>query len=115
MAGADELSDIVDGLRAASAFALKTAAAQNGVGAALAQALLAGIEGRRLLSQGDLPQIRAAVAAFEGPLAALEAAGRRAPALRGHVRVRVGVRQRVRLLRGASRRRRRAPRWSRPA
>lgn len=73
--GAELFAD--DGLNAAAAIALKAAAAQNGVGAALAQAMLAGIEGRRVLAKGDAAAAVAAALAFEAPIAALLAAGRR--------------------------------------
>jgi len=73
--GAELFAD--DGLNAAAAVALKAAAAQNGVGAALAQAMLAGVEGRRVLAKGDAADAVAAALAFEGPIAALLAAGRR--------------------------------------
>jgi hypothetical protein len=73
--GAELFAD--DGLNAAAAIALKAAAAQNGVGAALAQAMLAGIEGRRVLAKGDAVAAVAAALAFEAPIAALLAAGRR--------------------------------------
>ena len=73
--GAELFAD--DGLNAAAAIALKAAAAQNGVGAALAQAMLAGIEARRVLAKGDAADAVAAALAFEAPIAALLAAGRR--------------------------------------
>jgi len=79
MLGAELFGD--DGLTAAAAIALTVAASQTGVGAALAQALLAGLNGRAVLATAGLPEIRTVSAAFETPLAALEAAGRRsAPA-----------------------------------
>ena len=64
-------------LKAAAAVALKTAAAQSGVGAALAQAMLASVEGRRVLAKGDASGAVAAALAFGAPIAALLAAGRR--------------------------------------
>ena len=73
--GAELFAD--DGLNAAAAVALKAAAAQNGVGAALAQAMLASVEGRRVLAKGDASDAVAAALAFEAPIAALLAAGRR--------------------------------------
>jgi hypothetical protein len=73
--GAELFAD--DGLNAAAAVALKTAAAQSGVGAALARAMLAGVEGRRVLAKGDASDAVAAALAFEAPIAALLAAGRR--------------------------------------
>ncbi len=76
MLGAELFGD--DGLNAAAAMTLKAASVQTGVGAALAQAMLAGLDGRRVLADGDAAAALVASAAFEAPLAALEAAGRRA-------------------------------------
>jgi tetratricopeptide (TPR) repeat protein len=73
--GAELFGD--DALNAAAAVTLKVAAAQTGVGAALAQAMLAGIEGRRVLAKGDAAEALKAAVAFETPIAALTAAGRR--------------------------------------
>lgn len=73
--GAELFAD--DALCAAAAVTLKVAAAQNGVGAALAQAMLAGIEARRVLAKGDASHAVTAAVAFEAPIAALLAAGRR--------------------------------------
>ncbi len=73
--GAELFGD--ESLNAAAAVTLNIAAAQNGVGAALAQAMLAAIAGRGLLAKGDAAQIVKAAVAFETPIAALAAAGRR--------------------------------------
>jgi tetratricopeptide (TPR) repeat protein len=73
--GAELFGD--DGLTAAAAITLKAAARQTGVGAALAQALLAGLNGRVALASGAFHDIKTVSAAFETPLFALETAGRR--------------------------------------
>lgn len=73
--GAELFAD--ESLNAAAAIALAAAANQNGVGAALAQAMLAGVQGRRVLAKGDAAAAVSAALAFEGPIAALTAAGRR--------------------------------------
>jgi tetratricopeptide (TPR) repeat protein len=80
MLGAELFGD--EGLNAAAAVTLKSAAAQIGVGAALAQAMLAGLDGRRVLAGGDADAAIAASAAFAAPLSALDAAGRKSPAAR---------------------------------
>ena len=77
--GAELFGD--DSLNAA-VLSLKTASLQSGVGAALAQAMLAGLDGCRVLPSGGLDAARAASTAFTAPLAALEAAGRRSPQTR---------------------------------
>lgn len=80
MLGADLFGD--EDLIAAAAITLKSAAALTGVGAALAQAMLAGLEGRRVLASGDADAAIAVYAAFATPLATLEAAGSKSPAVR---------------------------------
>lgn len=70
--GAELFGD--EGLVAAAERVLGEAALASGVGAALAQAALAGLRGRRALTAGDNVQVLAA--RFEAPLAALTAAGR---------------------------------------
>jgi tetratricopeptide (TPR) repeat protein len=96
--GADLFGD--DSLVAAATLSLHAAAAQGGVGAALAKAMLAGLDGRQAMTKGDALDMQAASAAFDAPLAALDAAGRRSP----HVRM-AGAEQRlvrVELLIGAA-------------
>lgn len=76
--GAELFGD--EGLVAAAEHVLVEAAAASGVGAALAGAALAGVRARSALASGEnLGQI---AATFEGPLAALTAAGRASPAAR---------------------------------
>lgn len=75
MLGAELFGD--DGLNAAAAITLEPAARQGGVGAALAQSYLAALAARALIPSGEPAAVHQASAAFEAPLAALEAAGRR--------------------------------------
>ena len=73
--GAELFGD--ESLAVAAVVTLKIAASQSGVGAALAQAMLAAVEARRVLAKGDAAQVVDAAVAFETPIAALSAAGRR--------------------------------------
>ena len=72
--GAELFGD--DGLNAAAERVLAQAARGTGVGAAIAAAATAGIDGRKALACGDVAAVTAAVAAYEAPLAALAASGR---------------------------------------
>ncbi len=72
--GAELFGD--DGLNAAAERVLGEAARGSGVGAAIAAAAVAGIEGRKALAEADPAAVAAAVAAYEAPLAALAASSR---------------------------------------
>jgi hypothetical protein len=80
MLGAELYGD--DGLNAAAETRLAQAGQVTGVPAALAQLAQAGLNGRKALSGGDLDAALVAAAAYDAPLAAVETAGRRRPALR---------------------------------
>ena len=80
MLGAELYGD--DGLNAAAEATLREALPHGGAAAALADAALASLAGRRILSGGDEAAVRLAARRFNAPLALLEAAGRRNGALK---------------------------------
>jgi hypothetical protein len=83
LAGGELFGDL--GLDAAAEVAFRDArasAARGGLAAALADAGLATIAGREVLTRGDAAAARAAADAFQAPLGILDALGRRTPAAR---------------------------------
>ncbi|MGA0601627.1 hypothetical protein ACO2Q3_13060 [Caulobacter sp. KR2-114] len=80
MLGAELFGD--DGLEAAAETTFADARGGGAATTALAEAGLATIAARRLLGAGEAAAVRAAVRAFEGPIAVLDEGGRRWPTLR---------------------------------
>lgn len=80
MLGAELFGD--EGLNAAAERVLLDAAAAEGVGAALGRAALAGLAGRRALTNGSMEAALSAFERYEAPLSALDAAGKASGAVR---------------------------------